>query len=110
LSGADEGFRAWGEQIVQEFTALREDRNFLIHGIGIEVLKGRHSILKIRSEKARLGSEERVMSSDFMVQLGDRSWDLAKTALKYAIFLLRFVPPEQLRTLDAEFLKTFESL
>lgn len=112
LASADKGFGDWATDIIREFSSIRSDRHFLIHGMGWQLLKdGKITIAKLEYEKTHLREVEKVMSLTFVIELGDRSWQLENATLKYGVFLLRFIPTDKLdkalRELDVEFLRTF---
>jgi hypothetical protein len=98
LATTDAAFRDWAAEIHREFTAISNDRHFLIHGMADELLTNEDvSFSKFRFSKAARASEERTMMSlDSIVDLGDRAWQLSKRTLAYSLFLLRFAPEDGL--------------
>jgi hypothetical protein len=98
LATADPGFRDWAAEIFREFTAIKNDRHFLIHGIADELLTNEDiSLSKFRFSKAEIVREETTMMSlDSIVDLGDRAWQLSRRTLAYSLFLLRFAPEDAL--------------
>lgn len=109
LATADEGFRLWAAKIIAEFEAIRSDRHFIIHGLATEALKGQAiSFWKPKYEKLSISGERKIMSVPHIQDVTKRSWKLVETTITFAVFLLRFIPTEQLDKalgeLDAEFL------
>src|SRR6516162_9401831 len=97
LATADPRFRELSAEIVREFTDIKNDRHFLIHGMADQILTTeRISLSKFRFSKAEIAQEEAMMSLDSIIKLGDRAWKLTKSTLAYNIFLLRFAPEDKL--------------
>jgi hypothetical protein len=97
LATSDAGFRELAKQICREFTDIRNDRHFLVHGMAVQILKNEEiSLSKLRLSKVDITEEKKTMPLDSIIELGDRAWELSKSTIAYNIFLLRFVPTDKL--------------
>jgi hypothetical protein len=75
--------------VAEEFTKIRIDRHFLIHGIGTKALKDRTmSFMKLAYQKTHLRPEENELSLDLIIELDDRSMKLSRELLAYSLFFL----------------------
>ena len=103
LISAQPDFCEVGYRIADEFSSLRDDRHFLIHGIGSSLLKDQSfTQLKIRHAKTGIRFDEKVMSAASVTKLIARCFDLSKETIVYIIFLLRFMPDDKLDKLVSE--------
>jgi hypothetical protein len=82
--------------IANEFSALRDDRHFIIHGLGVSAFQNEGEMrVKLRHMRDTIALDRKAIPATKVVELIRRCFKLSQDTIVYFLFLVRFIPPDQ---------------